>query len=188
MIIYPVGTGGSGPTGPTGPTGAGPTGPTGAGPTGPTGSGPTGPTGVTGATGPTGVTGPTGTTYTASNGTGTMASDTQLASQNVYYDLASTGAVGGSGQTWLVIANALINSSTTDFFDVNIFDGSSYIAATTVSLTGGNNSQVSIHTIVSLSGTTVFTLRARDTSSANGYARSGGVTNTSTKISAIRLS
>lgn len=189
MIFYgrtggPTGpTGTSGAAGPTGPTGV--TGPTGSGPTGPTGSGPTGPTGITGPTGPTG---PTGTTATATSATDTLGSDKQLTVQNTYYDIANTGSVGANGQVWFVIANVLVNSSTADFFDVVIYDGSTYVAATNVSVVANANSVASIHARVSLSGATTFTLRVSDASSANGYVRAGGASNTASRITAIRLS
>jgi hypothetical protein len=129
-------TGATGATGPQGPAN-GPTGPTGAtgsiGPSGP--AGPTGQRGATGNQGPTGPTGPTG----PSGSTGLQGS------QGIKGDLGPTGPIGPTGPSGgpvgptgatggagLNFAGDWDEESTYNFPDTVFYEGSSWIAQTSV--------------------------------------------------------
>lgn len=118
----------------------------------------------------------------------TLGADIWLEFQNSYVDVVTTPALGAEGQNWLIIANALLTSTTDDFFQVEIYDGTTAVAATTVSLAANAYLQVPLHAYVSLPSARAFALRIADISTPNGYVYAGGTTPTATRITAIRMS
>lgn len=99
----------------------------------------------------------------------------------------TTGAVGGSGQRWLVMASFAISTSTgsgTEYFTARFSNGSSQIgSATQVVSTMGSQINVSgsLSDVIDLSGPTNLILQVQAASSSNGSLIGGA------HITAVRV-
>jgi hypothetical protein len=117
-----------------------------------------------------------------------------LANIDTFYNGPNTGTIGAAGQTWLIMAVANVaDSTTTASIEAAIYDGTSYIAGSSLITPAANGPAViTVNAIVSLSGPKIFTLRVKDSSQPTGVllttANVSAVTNKATSITAIRLS
>lgn len=103
-----------------------------------------------------------------------------------YFNGPTTGSIGAAGQVWLVFANFVVSQSSAgpDYYGVNIWNGAAIVGDEQVitSVGAGVNVAGSCFAIVTLSGATTFTARAKDASTVDGSLLADG-----TSIGAVRL-
>jgi hypothetical protein len=129
-----------------------------------------------------------------------LLSDVNLGVLNSVHDIVNTGSIGASGQAWEITACATMQCGIQQaFLEVDIFNGSVYLAAALVVNPGAAQTvQGQVSWIGTLSGPTTFTMRCVDrtvggnassvtASSLGAPGVSINLGNTSTWIKAVRL-
>lgn len=118
--------------------------------------------------------------------------NTALNNTGTFFNGPNTGSIGAAGETWLIIATALLSDlAGAAQFTIQIHDGSSAIATTLGSISASSFFQtLSVNVVVTLSAATTFTLKANDSTSINGvlFGTNGAITTPNTSITAIRIS
>jgi len=110
-----------------------------------------------------------------------------------FFDGPTTGSIGAAGQVWLIIVTACVyDTVASSAQEIAIWNGSAYVANVSATTAGANLVQnLTTNAIVTLSGATTFTLRARSQTTTTGLlattANATGVANKATSITAIRL-
>lgn len=115
----------------------------------------------------------------------------QLVTPGTVYDVINTGSIGASGQVWqITFIAAIYNTATADFIEAAIYNGSTYIA-NYGGYTNGTQGQCLVVTrVVTLTGATTFTGRAKGGNTNSYIVTTGNATlasNVSTSITAVRL-
>lgn len=115
----------------------------------------------------------------------------QLATPGTVYDVINTGSIGANGQVWqITFIAAIYNTATADFVEAAIYNGSTYIA-NYGGYTNGTQGQCLVVTrVVTLTGATTFTGRAKGGNTNSYIVTTGNATlasNVSTSITAVRL-
>jgi hypothetical protein len=123
-----------------------------------------------------------------------LGADAALGAAAAFVDGPNTGSIGASGQVWLITAAASIGNATgsTGAMEAGIFNGSAYIANSSNLLFNTEAKTIAIMAVVTLSGATTFTLRARNANGIGGAnllttGAATGVANKATSITAVRL-
>jgi hypothetical protein len=131
--------------------------------------------------------------FTGSGATTFLGANVGLTNVTTFFNGPNTGSIGANGQTWLIMAVAFMSdTASAAALEAAIFDGTNYIADA-VETSGGASfgAVVTIMKVVSLTGATTFTLRAKDLTSTNGLllttGNTTGAANVSTSITAVRL-
>jgi hypothetical protein len=110
-----------------------------------------------------------------------------------FFDGPNTGSIGANGQKWLIIAQGTVyDSATASAQEIAIWNGSAYLANASVTTAAANfGSAIVTIALVTLTGATTFTLRARSQSTTTGVLattlNATGVANKATSITAVRL-
>jgi len=108
-----------------------------------------------------------------------------------YANVVNTGAIGASGEKWMIAACAsMLDSGSTDTFNVRIWDGTTTYVETAIANTTAFYCPATISIILTLSAATTFHLSAKGGAAgavAKATANSGG-TNKATWINAVKLS
>lgn len=115
----------------------------------------------------------------------------QLVTPGTVYDVINTGSIGANGQVWqITFIGAPYNTVTSDFVEIAIYNGSSYIA-NYGGYTNGTQGQCLVVTkVVTLTGATTFTGRAKGGNTNSYIVTTGNATlasNVATSITAVRL-
>ncbi len=123
-----------------------------------------------------------------------LAADVNLNNTSNWFSGPNTGSIGASGQVWLISAFAtMIDTAGIAQFELGIFNGSTYLTDL-ANTSAGASAYLSMASavVVTLSGATTFTARARDNSSTSGVLKTtgagNGASNVATSITAIRIS
>ena len=130
----------------------------------------------------------------AGSATTFLGANVNLNNTGQFFSGPNTGSIGASGQKWLIIATATLNDTAgAASVELAIFDGSNYIANSSCIIPAVSQRQtMTIQAVVTLSGATTFTLRAKDATSTSGLIQATGnatgVANRATSITAVRLS
>jgi hypothetical protein len=118
--------------------------------------------------------------------------DISLTNPANFFSGPNTGSIGATGQTWLIMATAVLaDTGASATLEAAIYNGSAYIAdITCVAVPANQTIAVPLTAVVTLTGATTFTLQAKDQSNATGLMRANGsiAANKATSITAIRLS
>jgi hypothetical protein len=127
------------------------------------------------------------------NGTTFLGANVNLNNTANFFNGPNTGAIGASGEVWLIIGVANISDANgAAQTEAALFDGTSYIANSQMQVDAATREvTITIVAVVTLSGATTFTLRAKDQSSTSGLLQTTGaataVTNKATSITAVRI-
>lgn len=120
-----------------------------------------------------------------------LANDVALNNVSNFFSGPNTGSIGASGQTWLIMGTACIGDSGAANVEAAIFDGTNYIADTSALVAAGLTLAITVSAVVTLTGATTFTLRAKDLNNTTGTLKTtgaaSGVANKATSITAVRL-
>jgi hypothetical protein len=122
-----------------------------------------------------------------------LGADVALNNVANFFNGPNTGSIGASGQVWLIIGVAqLTDTAGIAALEAAIFDGTNYIANSVgQNFAASARVPVTICAVVTLSGATTFTLRAKDPTSVSGVLKTtdaaSGVANKATSITAVRL-
>lgn len=130
---------------------------------------------------------------TSGNATTFLGANVTVNNTANFFSGPNTGSIGASGQVWKISAVAcLLDSAGAATWEAAIFDGSAYVADVTFTQpAAGCTIVIPVEKVISLSGATTFTLRAKDASSTNGLILTSGaatgVANTASSITAVRI-
>lgn len=115
----------------------------------------------------------------------------QLATYGTVYDIINTGSIGANGQVWqITFIAAIYNTATSDFVEAAIYNGSTYIANYGGYTVGTQGQCLVVTKVVTLTGATTFTGRAKAGNTNSYIVTTGNATlasNVSTSITAVRL-
>lgn len=122
-----------------------------------------------------------------------LGADVALNNTANFFSGPNTGSIGASGQVWEIAAKASVKDTAGAAGIVaQIFDGTNALDSGTVTTGGAQFEEViPLGAIVTLSGATTFTLRAKDVSATSGALLTTGASgqaNKATSITAKRLS
>lgn len=122
-----------------------------------------------------------------------LALDVALNNTGTYFNGPNTGSIGANGQVWLISVNAQANDTVGQaVIEVAIHDGTNFIVAGNGTTQGGQGLNMNLMKVVTLTGPTTFTLKARGANLTTSVLQTTGsfsssVFNKSTSITAVRL-
>jgi hypothetical protein len=122
-----------------------------------------------------------------------LSADVPMLVTGTFVNGPNTGAIGGSGQEWLIIAQAGVSDSVgAATFSFQVHDGTNVVSTAGCSTGGaGFGSTATFDRKMTLSGPTTYTLKAANFTRSGGTlscSNDSGVTKFATGITAIRLS
>ena len=111
-----------------------------------------------------------------------------------FFDVVNTGAIGASGQKWLISGNCVVRDTAgVANIVLQVTDGTNVFASSTVGTSAANYEfNWSFSFVVTLTGAVTIKIQARDTSATTGQALNssavtGATANKATYITAVRL-
>lgn len=137
---------------------------------------------------------PRATVPVANSGATTfLGADVALNNTANFFNGPNTGSIGASGQVWLISGlGTMTDTAGAANLELAIHDGTNYLANSSVVVAVNIRAFVVVQVVVTLTGATTFTLRAKDANSTSGTlhttGNATGIANKATSITAVRLS